>query len=271
MGLGILSLAAILFSLAVIVFGIMFLADFDMGLVGGFADLPSILLVIAPTFGSLITTVPIQQIAKIPAHFKVIVRKEQTPEAQIEKIVDLANKVRSGGILALEEEQIPEPTMQYGVRMIVDGIQEEKIKKALEDSLDSIDTRHGEVVSMYEKAGSFAPAFGMVGTVVGLIIMLGSMDFDQEGAIANLTAAMAAALITTLYGCILANVIFLPIAARLKILHQREMFNKTLICTGVMALQHGSSPSFIYELLCEQLNKERRKNVTNPRGNRGGD
>jgi len=234
-------------------------------------DAPSVALVILPTIGALMTTVPIAMIAKIPAHFKVILRKEEGPEVQIEKIVDLANKVRSGGILALEEEQIPEATMAYGVRMIVDGIQEEEIKNALDESLESLNQRHGEAVMMYEKAANYAPAFGMCATVVALVLMLMGLDFDDPEAIGKLGGNMSAALITTLYGAMAANILFIPLAARLKLLHKREVFSKNLICTGLMAIQHGNSPTFIQELLCEQLNAEKRKLVNTGRSKGGGD
>ena len=231
-----------------------------------FANIPSVLLVVVPTFGALATTVPVQLIMKIPAHFKVILRKEETPESQINRIVELANKARSGGMLALENEKIDEPTMQYGVRMLVDGVREDEIKKALEESLDSITTRHNEAIGMYEKGANYAPAFGMCATVVSLVNMLMDLNFEDKTAVARLGVNMSAALITTLYGSMVANIIFIPIASRLKLLHKREIFNKSLICTGLIAIQHGSSPTFINELLCEQLNNEKKKLVKNRKG-----
>ena len=267
MGLGVLSFLAMLVSVVVVVLAILNL-DGD---VMNFLNLPSFLVVIVPTIMSSVTTAPISLLAKVPAHFRVITRKEELAETQIEKIVELANKVRSGGILALEEEEIPEATMAYGVRMIVDGVQEDEIKNALAESMESIETRHFEAIALYEKAASFAPAFGMVGTVVSLVNMLLRLDFEDPAAATALGANMSTALITTLYGALMANILLLPIAARLRILHRREMFNKSLICTGLMAIQHGNSPTFIYELLCEQLNAEKRKNVSNSKGGKGGE
>ena len=264
--MGILSIFGMLVCFGAIIVGVFALG----GELMNFVSVSSVLLVVAPTIGALMTTVPIGLILKIPAHFKVILRKEKRPEAIIEKIVELANKVRSGGILALEEEVIDEPTMQYGVRMLVDSVNENEIKSALEESLDSITARHNETVLMYEKGANYAPAFGMCATVVSLVNMLSDLNFDDKTAVSRLGVNMSAALITTLYGSMVANIIFIPIASRLKILHKREMFNKSLICTGIMAIQHGNNPTFINELLCEQLNKEKRKNVKNPKG-RGGD
>jgi len=260
--MGIIIIIGMLVCFGAIIIGIMILG----GDVFYFANLPSVMLVVVPTFGALMTTVPLALIAKIPAHFKVLFRKEVSPEEHIEKLVELANKVRSGGILALEEEQLPEPTMQYGVRMIVDGVHEEEIRNALEESLESITTRHNEATAMYEKAASYAPAFGMCATVVSLVNMLMNLDFENQDAISGLGINKSAALITTLYGSMLANIIFIPLATRLKLLHKREIFYKSLICTGLLAIQRGSNPTFIYELLCEQLSQEKKKNVKNARG-----
>ena len=255
--MGLITILGMIICFAAIVVGIIVLE----GELINFISLPSALLVIVPTFAALATTVPVSLIAKIPAHFKVIMRKEETAEAQIERIVELANKQRSGGLLALEEEVITEPTMQYGVRMLVDGVNEDEIRAALEESLDSITTRHNEVIGMYEKAANYAPAFGMCATVVSLVNMLMGLDFEDQAAIGRLGGNMSAALITTLYGSMLANIVFIPIASRLKLLHKREIFNKNLILTGLIAIQNGKSPTFINELLCEQLNKEKQKKV----------
>ena len=264
--MGFIAIFGIIVCFGAVVVGIVSLG----GDIGYFINIPSVLLVVVPTFGALATTVPIGLIAKIPAHFGVIFRKEHKPEAIIERIVELANKVRAGGILALEEEVIDEPTMQYGVRMLVDSINEDEIKNALDESLESLTTRHNEAAVVYDKGANYAPAFGMCATVVSLVNMLMNLNFDDPTAVQGLGTNMSAALITTLYGSMLANIIFIPIASRLKILHKREMFNKGLICTGIMAIQHGNNSTFIYELLCEQLNKEKRKNVQNNKG-KGGD
>lgn len=260
--MGILTFGGMIIAFGFIIIGILITPGSDMM---AFVDAPSFMVVVMPTIGCLIATFPLSVLAKIPAHMMVLLRKEVTPEQQIEKIVELANKVRSGGILALEEEQLPEPTMAYGVRMIVDGVNEDEIKNALEESLASMSNRHNEVMGLYEKAAAYAPGFGMCGTVVGLINMLLNLDMSDPNAINALGGNMSLALITTLYGSVLANIIFLPLTARLKLLHKREMFYKTLICTGLLAIPRGSSPTFIYELLCEQLSQSNKKKVKNPK------
>jgi len=126
--------------------------------------------------------------------------------------------------------------------------------------------RHNEAIAMYEKGANFAPAFGMCATVISLVNMLGGLDFTDPEAVNKLGGNMSAALITTLYGSMLANIVFVPLAGRLKVLHKREVFNKTLICTGLLAIMNGSSAKFIREFLYEQLSKENKKNANKTGG-----
>jgi len=157
--------------------------------------------------------------------------------------------------------------MEYGVRLIVDGVlHEAEIKNSLEEILDSMAVRHNEAVAFYERGASYAPAFGMCATVVALVNMLTKMDFTDPDAVNALSTNMATAMITTLYGSVFANIIFLPIAGRLKLLHKREIFNKTLICTGILAIMQGKNVTFIREFLYEQLNKENRRNMSTRSG-----
>ena len=253
--MGITSFIGMIVCFAAVVIGIVILG----GNVMDFLNIPSVMLVVVPTIGAWIVTYPLSVISKIPAHFKVILRKENKPEEYIERIFELANKARIDGMIALENEEVTEPTMKFGVQMMVDGIQETEMMAFLEDTLSSMTTRHNEAIGVYEKAANYAPAFGMCATVVSLVNMLKGLDFTDASAINKLGGNMAAALITTLYGSLLANIIFLPLAGRLKLLHKRELFNKTLICNGLMAIMHGTGPKFIREALYEQLNNEMKK------------
>ena len=255
--MGITSFIGMLFTFAIILTGAAFLGGIEN--LGYFWNVPSVMLVIVPTITALAATYPLSLIAKFPAHMKVILRKEDKPEEYIERIVELANKVRIDGMLALEGEEVQEPIMKFGVQMMIDGIQPEEMNNSLEDTVASMNTRHAEAAGLYEKAAAYAPAFGMCATVVSLVIMLKGLNFEDADAINGLGAAMATALITTFYGSLLANIVFLPIAARLKLLHRREIFFKTLICNGLMSIVNAKPPKFIREALYEQLNNEMRK------------
>ena len=248
---GITSIIGMVLCFAVIVVGILFLG----GKMNDFLNLPSVLMVVIPTIGSVMAACPMSVIAKVPAHFSALLKQEYKPNEYIDKIVSLAEKARKEGLLAFEKEQVEDPLMQYALRMMVDGLDKFSVKFALEDCINGIKDRHNEGVQVYEKAAAFAPAFGMCATVISLVNMLMNLDFADPEAINNLGGNMAAALITTLYGSLLANIIFLPVAGRLKILHKKEIFCKTMICNGLLSILNGDNPRVIKDYLVEQLSK----------------
>ena len=250
---GITSILGMIISFVAIVVGIFILG----GNMKDFANWPSVMLVVVPTIGSMMATYPMSMLLKIPSHIGLIIGKGDDDLGQlIDKIVDLARKARAGGLLSLENERIDDSIMQYGLRMIVDGVSDEEVKNSLEDSLEGLKSRHSAIIAMYERGAVYAPAFGMCATVISLIIMLMSLDFADPDAINKLGGNMSAALITTFYGSVIANIIFLPIAGRLKLLHKREVFCKTMICNGILAIQRGEAPKVIEDYLNEQLKKE---------------
>jgi len=223
------------------------------GEIGDFLNLPSVILVIVPTVASLVAGYPIAVLAKIPGHFSVLLGQQYDPTEYIDKIVQLAEKARKEGLLAFEKEQVDDQLMAYALRMMVDGLDKFSVKFALEDCINGIKERHMEAVSIYDKAAAYAPAFGMCATVVSLVNMLMSLDFADPDAINNLGGNMAAALITTLYGSMLANIIFLPISGKLKLLHKKEIFCKTMVCNGLLSILNGDNPRVIKDYLVEQL------------------
>jgi len=238
-------------SLAAIIVGIVILG----GNIADFINIPSVLLVIVPTIGALIAGFPMSVLAKVPGHIKALLGQEYRPNDYINKIVALAEKARKEGLLAFEKEQVDDPLMQYALRMMVDGLDKFSVKYALEDTITGIKERHAEAVSIYDKAAAFAPAFGMCATVISLVNMLMGLDFTDPNAINALGGNMAAALITTFYGSVLANVVFLPISGRLKLLHKKEMFCKTMVCNGLLSILNGDNPRVIKDYLVEQLSK----------------
>ena len=121
-----------------------------------------------------------------------------------------------------------------------------------------MDTRHAAAIAFYEQGSALAPAFGMIGTLIGLIIMLKSMGADSANAAANLGNGMSVALVTTFYGTILSNLIFLPIAKKLKTRHEEEMLCKEIIVEGVLSIQSGENPRFIQEKLLGFLSEKSR-------------
>jgi len=248
---GLTSIIGMIVCFAAIVAGVFILG----GDLSNFLNLPSVLLVVVPTIGAVFATFPMSVLGKVPGHFKAMLGQEYKPNEYIDKIVSLAEKARKEGLLAFEKEQVEDQLMQYALRMMVDGLDKFSVKFALEDCINGIKERHNEAVAIYDRAAAYAPAFGMCATVVSLVNMLMGLDFEDPQAINNLGYNMSAALITTLYGSMLANIVFLPIAGRLKLLHKKEVFCKTMVCNGLLSILNGDNPRVIKDYLVEQLSK----------------
>jgi len=248
---GLTSIIGMVVCFVAIIMGIVILG----GDINNFLNLPSVMLVVVPTFGALIAGFPMSVLARIPSHFKALLGQEYKPNEYIDKIVSLAEKARKEGLLAFEKEKVDDPLMQYALRMMVDGLDKFSVKFALEDCINGIKERHAEAVAIYDKMAAYAPAFGMCATVISLVNMLMGLDFTNPEAINDLGTNMSAALITTFYGSVLANVVFLPISGRLKLLHKKEIFCKTMVCNGLLSILNGDNPRVIKDYLVEQLNK----------------
>ena len=216
-----------------------------------FLDIPSMAITIGGTLGVMMISFPAGAFKKIGSHLKIIVKPYQySPTDSVDQIVNLATEARMKGLLSLEDKlnEIDEPFLHNSLMLVVDSVDSEKVRKAMETELEQLDERHALDRRFYEKAASYAPAFGMIGTLVGLILMLGNMsDVDA------LAKGMAVALITTLYGSLLANIIFLPMASKLKARHEEEFLCKQLVMEGVLAIQEGENPKFIEEKLFKLL------------------
>jgi len=248
---GLTSIIGMVVCFAAVVGGIIILG----GEIADFLNVPSVLLVLVPTIGATFSTFPLSVLTKVPGHFKALLGQEYKPSEYIDKIVSLAEKARKEGLLAFEKEQVEDQLMQYALRMMVDGLDKFSVKFALEDCINGIKERHAEAVAIYDRAAAYAPAFGMCATVVSLVNMLMNLDFEDPEAINALGVNMSAALITTLYGSMFANIIFLPISGRLKLLHKKEVFCKTMVCNGLLSILNGDNPRVIKDYLVEQLSK----------------
>ncbi|SDN20052.1 motility protein A [Acetanaerobacterium elongatum] len=230
---------------------VVFAEMFKFGSVFTFVDYPSMAITIGGTIATLMISFPVKAFKKILPHLKIIFfPRKYNPNEQITRIVELAKAARSKGLLALEDElnEKDDDYLRNGIMMIVDAIDPEKVKSLLEEELDFLDERHGQDRAFYEKGATFAPAFGMIGTLIGLILMLKKMDDATQ-----LGNGMSVALITTFYGSMLCNILFIPISAKLKVRHEEEYLCKLIICEGVQAIQAGENPRFIAEKLYRLL------------------
>lgn len=219
------------------------------GLILDFYDLPSILITIGGTIAALMLSFPLKSFTKIGKHLKIVMLPTQyNPRAYVTKIVEFATSARIDGILSLERKLIDldDSFLKNSLMLVVDSVDPQKVRQLLDTELDYLADRHAQDRKLYEKGSSFAPAFGMIGTLIGLVKMLAKMgELGSDG----LGPAMSVALITTFYGTVLANLVFTPIANKLKVRHEEEYLCKTIIIEGVEAIQAGENPRYIEEKL----------------------
>lgn len=231
---------------------------------GNFWDLQSLAIVMGGAIAALIASYPFRILKEVPKHFMILFRggKYNIPKL-VDQMVDLAMLARQSGLLALEEkaEEIKDPFFKQSILKIVDANDPDKVRELLEKELDDMAARHDEAAGIYEKGSAYAPAFGMIGTLVGLINMLKGMNLGDGGGASNLGQDMSVALITTFYGSALANIFFQPIAKKLRIRQAEEELYCATIVEGVMAIQAGENPKFLREHLLSCMKKSQQKKL----------
>ena len=249
-------------AVAVMIIGMMFGGEtgFTPSQVGNFWDPASVFITIGCTVMIIIASFPPSALKDIPKHFKVLMNtKGNNPLAIIDELVELAQVARKNGLLALEEKgnQQEDPFFKQCIMLIVDNNDADQAREIMMNDIEQASARHESAAGMYDKASSVAPAFGMVGTLVGLINMLKGMNIEDGGA-SSIGTAMGTALITTLYGCVLAHMIFGPIATQLRQRDEEEMLCKLIIVEGIMSIQSGANPKFLREKLLTFLGQKQR-------------
>ena len=236
----------------------MFEFSFTPSSLWNFFDLSSILIVVGGTLAVVIACYP-KLARSFPKHIKIMLRaKAFNPAEYVEQLVELAQIARKNGLLALEEKanDQADPFFKQAIMLIVDANDPDRVRSILENDIEQTSARHQEVVAMYERGSNAAPAFGMIGTLIGLINMLKSLDSaDME----SLGPNMSVALVTTFYGSILAHVIFNPIAANLTAWDEEEILCRQIIVEGIMAIQSGENPKFLRERLMTFMNQQQRE------------
>ncbi len=214
-----------------------------MGDVTAFIDVQSATMVIGGTIAATLVANPLPEVVGlVGVYMNAIKHSAASPNELIEKIVGFAETARREGILALEQavEEAGDAFLSGGIRLAVDGTEPDLIMDILETELRFVEERHKAGQEIISRMGSTAPAFGMIGTLVGLVIMLKNMDDP-----AAIGPGMAIALLTTLYGSILANVFLEPISAKLKTYSAKELLSKQMIIEGIMAIQSGDNPRIV--------------------------
>lgn len=237
---------------------------------GNFVDGASIMIVIGCTLAVVVASFPVSMIKAMPKHFKIMLNtKSNNPQYYIDSLVELAQKARKDGLLSLEEmaNQQADPFFKQAIMLIVDATDPDRVRAILENDIDCMSARHDSAAAMYEKASAVAPAFGMVGTLVGLINMLQNMD--PESGSSTIGTDMGVALITTLYGCILAHMIFSPIASNLRVRDEEEVLCKMIVVEGITSIQSGENPKFLKEKLLTFV-AQKQRTADGGKGEKGG-
>jgi len=234
---------------------VVFVAILLGGTIQQFVDIPSILIVVVGGMAATLIRFPLTGIggAVVTGGKIAFTHKKVDPRETIEKLAELSDIVRKSGPLGLEGAQVDDQQMAKGIQYIADGYEAAFINEAMEKDRDLYLTRLEEGQRVFKSLGDAAPAFGMIGTLVGLVQMLASMDDP-----AAIGPAMAIALLTTLYGALVANLVCLPIADKLSAKVSVEDLNQTLIIDGIMAVRDNKSPALIREMLIAYLPEKHR-------------
>lgn len=232
-----------------------------------FYDAQSIMITVGGTFASVLTMCSLQEylngLKSIGIAFKVPVL--DAPKI-IQKIIELSNVARKEGLLSLEEAagEIDDIFLQKGIMLIVDGTDPDLVRGIMETELVSIDDRHKKNIKFWENIASMGPAWGMVGTLIGLIMML----YHMEDA-STIGPAMAVALVTTFYGSVIANWIATPVSTKLGTINNAEMQVKEIVIEGLLSIQAGENPRVIEEKLKSFMSPGERSAIGKEEG--GGD
>ena len=250
------SIVGIVAGFAFCIYGIL-----GSGSIWNFVDIPSVLIVVGGTISSIIASFPFNVLKNVGKHLIIICSsKRYQPEPLLDIFTDFAQVARKDGLLALESRvaEVEEPFLKKSVMYVVDALDPEKIRSTLEQDIENTSQRHAQQIDMYIRGSAYAPAFGMIGTLIGLINMLKDMDLSS-GSSASLGANMSVALVTTFYGCMLANLIFHPITSKLNIRDEEERLYKEIIVEGVLGIQEGDNPKMIRERLASTLSQKRQQ------------
>lgn len=242
------------------IFGISFQQDsmsFNFSMLLNFFDIPSMLITFGGSFTTVLTMEPnLKSYFGKLASFKLVLHSPDYDDVEtIKNIIALSNVARKDGLLALEETAngIEDEFLKKGILLIVDGTDPELVRSIMETELDCIEKRHNDVIGFWDRLSAMGPAWGMIGTLIGLINML--KDLNDT---ASIGPNMAVALVTTFYGSVLANWICIPVVNKLRANNFTEIILKEVIVEGLLSIQAGENPRVIEEKLKSFLNPSNR-------------
>ncbi|MCC8193220.1 MAG: motility protein A [Deltaproteobacteria bacterium] len=241
----------------IVSFGLIGAALAGGGSPGTFIDSASMLIVFGGTIGATLTHYPLGTVLSVGKVIrKTLIGKTPSTTGILEQFMDFANRARREGILSLEPviNGLTDPYLKKGMQLTVDGLEPESIQAIMEAEISSVESRHETGIELMNALAAYAPALGMIGTVIGLVQMLKTMSDPS-----TIGPAMAVALITTFYGAVLANLVFLPMVGKLKHRSKEEIHIMEMQMEGVLGISRGENPRIIEEKLSSfQPPKERK-------------
>ena len=212
-----------------------------------YIDVASFLIVVGGTVGATLVAYPLGQVIGVIKVFKkTLFSKVDDPSVIIENFLEYANKARREGILSLEPviKELQDAFLKKGLQLTVDGLEPQTIQEILETEIGYLEDRHESGAEIVAALGAYAPAMGMIGTVIGLVAMLQTMSDPS-----TIGPAMAVALLTTFYGALLANLVFNPMSAKLKVRSKQEVLVREMTMEGILSISRGENPRIIEEKL----------------------
>ncbi len=239
------SLASIVLGVVVVVFGI--ISSGGVSAFGTFVDVPSLIITIGGSIFSSMGNFKLKDFINGMKSISMPFKDNTSDPAEVIKtIIDLSNVARKEGLLALEEATngIEDAFLKKGIMLVVDGTDPELVRGIMETDLMCLEDRHKNVIAFWDKWAEMGPAWGMIGTLIGLVNMLNKLDDPS-----TIGPQMAVALITTLYGSLIANWLCGPISGKLKTNSNLEVVNKQITIEGLLSIQAGENPRVIEEKL----------------------
>lgn len=239
---------------AVIILGIQ-----QSGSVVTFIDPASIFIVVGGTASAIVISFPINELVGVVGVVqKTIFATTQPVTETIATLVSFAERARREGILALERhmEEIEDEFLSKGIQLAVDGTEPELMRSILTTELDYVEKRHSSGKSIIDTCGALSPAFGMIGTLIGLVLMLQTMEDPS-----TIGPKMSVALITTFYGAVMANLIFIPLSTKLGRRSEEEILVKEMMIEGILSIQSGDNPRIVEQKLTSFISPKLRRAI----------
>jgi len=243
------SLVGLVGAFAIVAFAMVMGGD-----IGMFINVPSILIVVIGSLFAVMMKFELGQfLGAIKVAGKAFSFKLSKPDTIIEEVVELAGLARKGGLLSLEGKEVSDDFLSKGIQLLVDGHDPDVVRTLMSKELKQASKRHDIGIDIFKAIGDVAPAMGMIGTLIGLVAMLANMDDPK-----TIGPAMAVALLTTLYGAMMANMFALPVGDKLTLRRDEEDRLKTMIIDALLAIQSGQNPRVIESMLQAYIQEGKR-------------